>query len=54
MKRAIVGILHVRLVDDGEAGLDAARQAGDAGGVGLREHDRHIAHVERLLRQHQR
>ena len=27
-------VLHVLLVDDGEAGLDAARQAGDAGGVG--------------------
>ena len=30
-------ILDVVLVDDGEAGLDAPRQAGDAGGVGLRE-----------------
>src|SRR5580704_2506450 len=46
-------VFHVLLVDDRKAGLDAARQAGDAGGVGRCEHDRRIAHVERLLRQHQ-
>src|SRR5271165_7290923 len=46
-------VLHVLLVDDGEAGFDPVWQAGDAGGVGGREHHRHIPHVERLLRQHQ-
>src|SRR5271166_882601 len=48
------GILDVLLVDDREARLDAPRQACDAGCVGGCEHDRHIAHVERLLREHQR
>ena len=48
------GVLDVRLVDDGKAGFDAARKAGDAGGVGRGELHRNIAHVERFLRQHQR
>jgi hypothetical protein len=46
-------VLRIVFVDDGEARLDAARQAGHAGGVGRRKLHRHIAHVERLLRQNQ-
>src|SRR5579862_4641640 len=46
-------IFDVVLVDDRKAGLDAARKTGDAGRVGHGKLHRHIAHVERLLRQHQ-
>jgi hypothetical protein len=44
-------VLYVAFVDDGEAGLDAVRQTGHAGGVGLSEHHGEIPHIERLLRQ---
>src|ERR1700722_5003715 len=47
-------VFYVAFVDDGEAGLDAVRQTGHAGGVGLSEHHGEIPHIERLLRQNQR
>src|SRR5271165_6762750 len=44
-------VLDVLLVDDRKPRLNSARKTGHAGGVSSSEHDRHIAHIERLLRQ---
>src|SRR5262245_43955079 len=46
-------ILDVILVDDGKAGLDMARQAGDARRIGDGELHGHVAHVKRFLSEHQ-